>query len=247
MQILTHSCTQTLGIDYSPLRSFQRLVDTALERDEETRLSNIVSMSAVASGCCAIVNLQDLVLDPFPDAGFYHRHSDAQNSSRRVLTAVYYANPEWTPADGGQLRLWLPSGQGGEHSPTTCYLLLATCYLLLAACYLLLAACCLLLAACYWLLATGYWLLAACYFLLSTFYFLLAASYLLLATCYLLPATCYLLPATCYLLTCCWLLAACYWLSGRHLILAGSSSLLHADHSPLCGFGMLIDTALENS
>ena len=43
-------------------------------------------------------------------AGFYRRHSDAQNSSRRVLTAIYYVNPSWSAADGGQLRLWLPSG-----------------------------------------------------------------------------------------------------------------------------------------
>ena len=39
-------------------------------------------------------------------------HSDAQNASRRVLTAIYYPNGAWRPSDGGRLRLYLRRRHG---------------------------------------------------------------------------------------------------------------------------------------
>lgn len=32
------------------------------------------------------------------------------------MTAILYANPDWTPAHGGELRLWLPPGASDRHS-----------------------------------------------------------------------------------------------------------------------------------
>jgi SM-20-related protein len=42
---------------------------------------------------------------------FYRRHLDRlAGDDRRVLSCVLYLNDDWTPADGGQLRLHLPDG-----------------------------------------------------------------------------------------------------------------------------------------
>jgi len=54
----------------------------------------------------------DVQLACYPGGGAaYRRHRDAfpDRSSRRV-TAIYYANPAWRPADGGCLRLHLDDG-----------------------------------------------------------------------------------------------------------------------------------------
>lgn len=41
----------------------------------------------------------------------YVRHADAfVGGGTRRLTAIYYANPDWSPEDGGELRCWPPSG-----------------------------------------------------------------------------------------------------------------------------------------
>jgi SM-20-related protein len=41
----------------------------------------------------------------------YARHRDAfANDNQRVATAIYYLNPGWTPAAGGQLRLYTAEG-----------------------------------------------------------------------------------------------------------------------------------------
>lgn len=53
-----------------------------------------------------------------PGAG-YHKHLDQiQGSDARVLTLIAYLNPDWTDADGGQLRLVLPDGNAVEVMPS---------------------------------------------------------------------------------------------------------------------------------
>lgn len=45
----------------------------------------------------------------YPPSGQYARHVDAMpGDPNRVLTAVLYLNEDWTPQDGGQLRVWEP-------------------------------------------------------------------------------------------------------------------------------------------
>lgn len=45
----------------------------------------------------------------YPPGAFYRRHLDAfQGERNRVLTTVYYLNPNWQPVDGGQLLLYAP-------------------------------------------------------------------------------------------------------------------------------------------
>ena len=46
----------------------------------------------------------------YPEGAFYKKHFDAfKGSSNRVLSTVFYLNPNWAPADGGELLLY--SGQ----------------------------------------------------------------------------------------------------------------------------------------
>jgi SM-20-related protein len=41
--------------------------------------------------------------------GFYKKHYDAfQGERNRVLTTVFYLNPNWQPLDGGQLQIYSP-------------------------------------------------------------------------------------------------------------------------------------------
>ena len=43
----------------------------------------------------------------YPKAGSrYKRHTDNPNHNGRKLTVILYLNPEWTPADGGALRIF---------------------------------------------------------------------------------------------------------------------------------------------
>lgn len=52
--------------------------------------------------------LQVACYDP---GGGYAPHVDAfRGRSTRRLTAIWYANPGWAPADGGALRAWEPDG-----------------------------------------------------------------------------------------------------------------------------------------
>ncbi|WP_374334839.1 2OG-Fe(II) oxygenase [Leeia sp.] len=47
---------------------------------------------------------------------FYGRHLDAfQGQRSRVLSCVYYLNPDWQMDDGGALRLWLDSDEAGPY------------------------------------------------------------------------------------------------------------------------------------
>jgi len=61
----------------------------------------------------------DLQAAHYPPTGaHYVRHRDALTGpeSRRV-TAIWYANPEWHPAHGGQLRLYPTSGPTVDVEP----------------------------------------------------------------------------------------------------------------------------------
>jgi SM-20-related protein len=49
----------------------------------------------------------------YPGGGsHYVRHMDASKgrAESRLLTFVYYANPDWVPAQGGQLRVFFADG-----------------------------------------------------------------------------------------------------------------------------------------
>ncbi len=49
----------------------------------------------------------------YPVGAFYHRHTDAlAGAQTRVLSTVLYLNDDWTDADGGVLRLHVPSDDG---------------------------------------------------------------------------------------------------------------------------------------
>lgn len=43
----------------------------------------------------------------YPPGAFYRKHVDAfKGSSNRVVSLILYLNPDWSPADGGQLTLY---------------------------------------------------------------------------------------------------------------------------------------------
>jgi SM-20-related protein len=51
----------------------------------------------------------------YQPGGFYKRHLDVfQRARSRKLSAICYLNAEWTPADGGALKLYLPNSEGEE-------------------------------------------------------------------------------------------------------------------------------------
>ncbi len=53
----------------------------------------------------------------YPPGTFYGRHLDRhRDSDERILSCVFYLNGNWSADDGGQLRLYLPDGEGGERA-----------------------------------------------------------------------------------------------------------------------------------
>jgi SM-20-related protein len=53
----------------------------------------------------------EVQLAAYDEGPGYVRHADAfGGGGTRRLTAIYYANPDWHPDDGGELRCWPPSG-----------------------------------------------------------------------------------------------------------------------------------------
>jgi len=72
---------------------------------------------------CRVLSLQgrseqQLAWYPCESTG-YKPHTDAMpddrpSSDQRKLTAIAYCNPNWVPADGGALRLWLPDHLGAD-------------------------------------------------------------------------------------------------------------------------------------
>ena len=67
---------------------------------------------ALSSGAYLGLGRFELQLAHYPGGGArYLRHRDAfSGQSNRRVTAIYYANPDWQPEHGGQLRLYLGSG-----------------------------------------------------------------------------------------------------------------------------------------
>jgi len=52
----------------------------------------------------------------YPADAFYRRHRDQQSGSNtRVVSCVLYLNSDWKADDGGQLRLYLDSGQSANY------------------------------------------------------------------------------------------------------------------------------------
>ena len=48
----------------------------------------------------------------YPNGAFYKKHLDAfKGRSNRVLTTVFYLNPEWREEDGGQLVIYGAQGE----------------------------------------------------------------------------------------------------------------------------------------
>ncbi|HEX9627318.1 MAG TPA: 2OG-Fe(II) oxygenase [Acidiferrobacterales bacterium] len=47
----------------------------------------------------------------YPPGGGYARHRDAfRGDTKRLISCVFYLNPRWRPGDGGELRLFVPTG-----------------------------------------------------------------------------------------------------------------------------------------
>jgi SM-20-related protein len=54
----------------------------------------------------------------YPPGAFYRRHRDRfRDDDTRVLSCVLYLNEAWTAADGGTLRIYLPSHQSSDVLP----------------------------------------------------------------------------------------------------------------------------------
>ena len=54
----------------------------------------------------------------YPTGTFYKTHLDRfRDDDRRTVTAVTYLNPDWTPAQGGVMRLYLPDGTVQDIAP----------------------------------------------------------------------------------------------------------------------------------
>ena len=81
-------------------------VGSCAQRAQGGGVSSAGSIGAPASAQWALTSSEDLQFACYQSGGFYRRHSDGQNASRRVLTAIYYPNVHWAPAHGGQLRLY---------------------------------------------------------------------------------------------------------------------------------------------
>ena len=53
----------------------------------------------------------------YRDGAFYRRHLDRfRNDDRRVLSSILYLNHNWHADDGGMLRIFVASGDGGEEA-----------------------------------------------------------------------------------------------------------------------------------
>lgn len=55
-----------------------------------------------------LTTAEDMQLACYTGGGFYRRHSDAQNATRRVLTGVYYVDTKRPKSARGNLRIHLP-------------------------------------------------------------------------------------------------------------------------------------------
>lgn len=47
----------------------------------------------------------------YPEGAFYKPHLDRHSGTNdRVVTVILYLNPDWSPGDGGELKLWTTAG-----------------------------------------------------------------------------------------------------------------------------------------
>lgn len=54
----------------------------------------------------------------YPPGTFYRRHLDRfRDDDRRTVSAIIYLNEQWTPGDGGQLRMFLDDGRELDAEP----------------------------------------------------------------------------------------------------------------------------------
>jgi SM-20-related protein len=48
----------------------------------------------------------------YPEGAFYKAHLDRHaGTSDRIVTIILYLNPDWSPGDGGELKLWTCAGE----------------------------------------------------------------------------------------------------------------------------------------
>ena len=87
-----------------------------LKSNEKPTVHLCVGQRPRAAASCrswALTHAEDVQFACYGRGSYYKRHSDAQNASRRVLTAIYYLNTRWQPEHGGRLRLF---GRAGAES-----------------------------------------------------------------------------------------------------------------------------------
>ena len=94
---------QMLWLDGAHLSATQTIYWQAME-DLRQRLNRTYFLGLVDYECHYA---------QYPAGGYYKRHRDVfQGTNRRRISSVFYMNVGWTPADGGQLRLFIPQGPG---------------------------------------------------------------------------------------------------------------------------------------
>lgn len=70
--------------------------------------------------CALFLGLEDFECHfaLYPPGAFYKQHLDRfHDDDRRCVTAVLYLNPDWQPADGGALRMYLKDGESLDFPP----------------------------------------------------------------------------------------------------------------------------------
>ena len=73
---------------------------------------------AIAKHFRAPLTELEIFFAQYPAGGFYKKHYDnfEGRSSRRLVTTVLYLNEEWSPGDGGELKIWPNPVHGSRQS-----------------------------------------------------------------------------------------------------------------------------------
>jgi SM-20-related protein len=90
--------------------------DDTAEPAERAFLDRIAALSQYLNRRCFLgIRSHEIHYAAYPPGTFYRRHLDVFQTKRgRVLSVICYLNDAWVPADGGQLRLFLPDESGNE-------------------------------------------------------------------------------------------------------------------------------------
>jgi SM-20-related protein len=98
--------------------SIRWLDEETTEPAERLFLDRVAALSQYLNRRCFLgIRSHEIHYAAYPAGTFYRRHLDAFQAKRgRVLSVICYLNENWTPADGGQLRLFLPQEDGTERS-----------------------------------------------------------------------------------------------------------------------------------